>query len=63
LKGDSYRMRGRDLGRVPAANTGARVPDPARIQAPCRPARTHAVLSSRADLGVRNPRDPSPRPA
>ncbi|MFH8534705.1 ATP-binding protein [Streptomyces tendae] len=22
LKGDSYRMRGRDLGRVPAANTG-----------------------------------------
>ncbi|MET8806902.1 ATP-binding protein [Streptomyces sp. NPDC004546] len=22
LKGDSYRMRGRDLGRVPAVNTG-----------------------------------------
>ncbi|MGW7363590.1 ATP-binding protein [Streptomyces sp. NPDC054841] len=22
LKGDSYRMRGRDLARVPAANTG-----------------------------------------
>jgi DNA replication protein DnaC len=22
LKGDSYRMRGRDLGRVPAASTG-----------------------------------------
>ncbi|MET9503506.1 ATP-binding protein [Streptomyces sp. NPDC006622] len=22
LKGDSYRMRGRDLGRVPAATTG-----------------------------------------
>lgn len=22
LKGDSYRMRGRDLGRVPTANTG-----------------------------------------
>ncbi|MFB6809973.1 ATP-binding protein [Streptomyces sp. NPDC056387] len=22
LKGDSYRMRGRDLGRVPPANTG-----------------------------------------
>lgn len=21
LKGDSYRMRGRDLGRIPAANT------------------------------------------
>jgi DNA replication protein DnaC len=23
LKGDSYRMRGRDLGRVPPANAGA----------------------------------------
>ncbi|MFD7879564.1 transposase [Streptomyces sp. NPDC059766] len=47
LKGDSYRMRGRDLGRVPAANTGH----------PLRPGRRPAV--NRPPMA----RPPSPREA